>query len=126
MTNLPTDQEKHFLRGSSSSSSSFKPRFFHHPPSSPSNNRNYDSKSNYTHPQQENATEKEGFPTAVSWPILLAIIPTLGTFIGGSAESWSDFIMLLLILYYVYKWITGKAFQSVRDGRRKFILNSYI
>jgi hypothetical protein len=47
-------------------------------------------------------------PTTVSWPILLAAIPTLGAFFAGSAEVWSDFIMLLLILYYVYKWMTGK------------------
>jgi Ca2+/Na+ antiporter len=42
-----------------------------------------------------------------SWPILLAIIPTLGAFFAGSAEIWSDFVMILLILYYVYKWMTG-------------------
>ncbi|CAO3692920.1 unnamed protein product [Rhizopus stolonifer] len=42
----------------------------------------------------------------VSWPILLAIIPTLGAFIVGNAEDWGDFIMILLVLYYVYKWIT--------------------
>ncbi|KAI9472352.1 MAG: hypothetical protein EXX96DRAFT_583750 [Benjaminiella poitrasii] len=51
--------------------------------------------------------EEEGFSgAAISWPILLAVIPTLGTFLFGSAEIWTDFIMLLLILYYVYKWIT--------------------
>lgn len=44
---------------------------------------------------------------AISWPIVLAIIPTLGAFIAGNAEVWSDFIMVLLVLYYVYKWITG-------------------
>lgn len=44
-----------------------------------------------------------------SWPILLAIVPTLGTFFAGSAEIWSDFVMILLILYYVYKWMTGKT-----------------
>lgn len=50
---------------------------------------------------------KDEFSTAISWPIILAIIPTLGAFVAGSAEVWSDFIMILLILYYVYKWITG-------------------
>lgn len=54
----------------------------------------------------ENNKKKE-FSSTVSWPILLAIIPTLGAFFAGSAEIWSDFIMLLLILYYVYKWMTG-------------------
>lgn len=53
-------------------------------------------------------SEKKEFSPTVSWPILLAIIPTLGAFFAGSAEIWSDFIMLLLILYYVYKWMTGK------------------
>jgi hypothetical protein len=45
---------------------------------------------------------------SISWPILLAIIPAFGTFVAGSADIWSDFVMLLLILYYVYKWMTGK------------------
>lgn len=56
-------------------------------------------------------SEKNAFSPTVSWPILLAIIPTLGAFFAGSAEIWSDFIMLLLILYYVYKWMTGKDKQ---------------
>lgn len=47
-----------------------------------------------------------------SWPILLAIIPTLGAFFAGSAEIWSDFVMILLILYYVYKWMTGNQKQK--------------
>jgi hypothetical protein len=63
----------------------------------PSNNVSVDS----TLPTDE-------FSPAVSWPILLAVIPTLGAFFAGSAEIWTDFIMLLLILYYVYKWMTGK------------------
>lgn len=54
------------------------------------------------------ANTSDEFSPAVSWPILLAVIPTLGAFFAGSAEIWSDFIMLLLILYYVYKWMTGK------------------
>jgi hypothetical protein len=73
------------------------------------------SHSNTTHnrPQfhnrkKEENGEKDEFSTAISWPIILAVIPTLGAFIGGSADAWSDFIMILLILYYVYKWITGK------------------
>jgi Flp pilus assembly protein TadB len=62
-------------------------------------------------PQQKRSTKAantDEFSPAVSWPILLAVIPTLGAFFAGSAEIWSDFIMLLLILYYVYKWMTGK------------------
>lgn len=46
---------------------------------------------------------------SISWPILLAVIPTLGAFVVGNAEDWGDFILILLILYYVYKWITGKT-----------------
>jgi hypothetical protein len=55
--------------------------------------------------QTNNQTNSNEF----SWPILLAIVPTLGTFFAGSAEIWSDFVMILLILYYVYKWMTGKT-----------------
>lgn len=58
------------------------------------------------HPNATDDTEE--FSPAVSWPILLAVIPTLGAFVAGSAEIWSDFLMLILILYYVYKWMTGK------------------
>lgn len=65
-------------------------------------------------------TMKDEFSTAISWPIILAIIPTLGAFVAGSAEVWSDFIMILLILYYVYKWITGKKIYHVTI---KFLFN---
>lgn len=56
----------------------------------------------------KDASSNDDFSPSVSWPILLAVIPTLGAFFAGSAEIWSDFIMILLILYYVYKWMTGK------------------
>lgn len=61
---------------------------------------------------QQNTTKKDRpikkEPTSyASWPILLAIIPAFGTFIAGNADIWSDFVMLTLILYYVYKWMTG-------------------
>ncbi|KAL9550235.1 hypothetical protein MBANPS3_004820 [Mucor bainieri] len=64
-------------------------------------------------------SEKNEFSPIVSWPILLAIIPTLGAFFAGSAEIWSDFIMLLLILYYVYKWMTvpWAYYESARTRR---------
>ncbi|CAO3643780.1 unnamed protein product [Mucor fragilis] len=64
-------------------------------------------------------SEKKEFSPTVSWPILLAIIPTLGAFFAGSAEIWSDFIMLLLILYYVYKWMTvpWAYYESARTRR---------
>lgn len=63
----------------------------------------------------------EEFSPAVSWPILLAVIPTLGAFVAGSAEIWSDFIMLVLILYYVYKWMTGKYFTNTTRYRNELI-----
>ena len=47
------------------------------------------------------------FSPHISWPILLAVVPTVGSFFAGSADVWSDFVMILLILYYVYKWMTG-------------------
>ncbi|CAO3593329.1 unnamed protein product [Absidia cylindrospora] len=54
-----------------------------------------------------------------SWPILLAIVPTLGTFLTGSSEIWTDFVMILLILYYVYKWVTvpWSYYESARSRR---------
>ncbi|CAO0792500.1 unnamed protein product [Mucor circinelloides] len=69
--------------------------------------------------QSPDMSEKNAFSPTVSWPILLAIIPTLGAFFAGSAEIWSDFIMLLLILYYVYKWMTvpWAYYESARTRR---------
>lgn len=61
----------------------------------------------------EKSDQLSEFSPTVSWPILLAVIPTLGAFFAGSADIWSDFIMLLLILYYVYKWMTGKKVYSL-------------
>ncbi|PHZ09371.1 uncharacterized protein RHIMIDRAFT_263710 [Rhizopus microsporus ATCC 52813] len=56
---------------------------------------------------------------SISWPILLAVIPTLGAFVVGNAEDWGDFILILLILYYVYKWITvpWTYYESARSRR---------
>lgn len=66
----------------------------------------------------EKSDQSSEFSPTVSWPILLAVIPTLGAFFAGSAEIWSDFIMLLLVLYYVYKWMTG--------GYTVFYMRSFI
>ncbi|KAI7853990.1 hypothetical protein BDC45DRAFT_441349 [Circinella umbellata] len=57
--------------------------------------------------------------TAISWPIILAIVPTLGAFFAGSAEVWSDFVLSLLMLYYVYKWMTvpWSYFEGARARR---------
>ncbi|ORE03326.1 hypothetical protein BCV72DRAFT_233212 [Rhizopus microsporus var. microsporus] len=61
----------------------------------------------------------DDFSAAVSWPILLAGVPTLGAFFAGSSEIWSDFIMILLILFYVYKWMTvpWSYYESARIRR---------
>lgn len=66
--------------------------------------------------QTENADQ---FSPASTYPILIAVIPTLGAFFAGSAEIWSDFIMLLLILYYVYKWLTvpWTYYENARSRR---------
>lgn len=99
MGNMDQEQDEGFLSG-------YKPRSFNRSPQqntahNPSKHRK--SKA----PVNDRNNPKDEFSTAISWPIILAIIPTLGAFIAGSAEVWSDFIMILLILYYVYKWITG-------------------
>ncbi|KAG2187576.1 hypothetical protein INT44_005265 [Umbelopsis vinacea] len=61
----------------------------------------------------------ESVSPSVSWPIVLAIVPTLGAFVAGSAEVWSDLIMVLLILYYTYKWVTvpWNYYESARSRR---------
>ncbi|KAG0163508.1 hypothetical protein DFQ30_011447 [Apophysomyces sp. BC1015] len=73
-------------------------------------------------PQPQKAAKATGdmeFSTSISWPIFLAVIPTLGAFVAGSAELWSDFVMILLILYYVYKWITvpWSYYEGARSRR---------
>lgn len=65
----------------------------------------------FTHQKKmkhQDQSKSEGITmNSISWPILLAVIPTLGAFIVGSAEDWGDFVLTVLVLYYVYKWITG-------------------
>ncbi|KAM3588782.1 hypothetical protein VKS41_001220 [Umbelopsis sp. WA50703] len=68
------------------------------------------------------APEKESVSATVSWPIALAIVPTLGAFVAGSAEVWSDLIMVLLILYYTYKWVTV-PWNYYEGARSRRILN---
>lgn len=105
MGNIDTEQqEEEFMRN-------YKPRSFNRPTQSPTpppnSTKNRKSYAKPHHINTEKDESKDEFSTAISWPIILAVIPTLGAFIAGSAEVWSDFIMILLILYYVYKWITG-------------------
>lgn len=108
---MPTDTTEHqdegFLRG-------YKPRSYsaQHQPKAPSTAPRYNStrhsyNNRTTSTNADHNNSKDEFSTSISWPIILAVIPTLGAFVAGSAEVWSDFIMILLILYYVYKWITG-------------------
>jgi hypothetical protein len=75
-------------------------------PSSPRRLSRHDSTASSR--RYSNASQpSESVSPSVSWPIVLAIVPTLGAFVAGSAEVWSDLIMVLLILYYTYKWVTG-------------------
>lgn len=64
--------------------------------------------------KHQDQSKSEGITmNSISWPILLAVIPTLGAFIVGSAEDWGDFVLTVLVLYYVYKWITGKVYSQL-------------
>lgn len=48
----------------------------------------------------------DGFSAgAYSWPILFAIVPPLGALLWGTAEAWGDFLLLVLISYYLYNFI---------------------
>ncbi|KAL7321075.1 hypothetical protein PS15m_000892 [Mucor circinelloides] len=120
---MPTDTTEHqdegFLRG-------YKPRSYsaqhqsRAPSAAPRHNstrHSYNNRTTSTNADHNNS--KDEFSTSISWPIILAVIPTLGAFIAGSAEVWSDFIMILLILYYVYKWITvpWSYYEGARSRR---------
>lgn len=101
---MPADTTEHqdegFLRG-------YTPRSYpaQQQPRTPSPAPRFSNRTPSTNADHNNS--KDEFSSSISWPIILAVIPTLGAFVAGSAEVWSDFIMILLILYYVYKWITG-------------------
>ena len=102
---MPADTTEHqdegFLRG-------YKPRSYpaqQQQPRTSSPAPRFSNRTTSTNADRNNS--KDEFSSSISWPIILAVIPTLGAFVAGSAEVWSDFIMILLILYYVYKWITG-------------------
>lgn len=99
MGNMDKEQDESFL-------GAYKPRSFHRSTQQSTTQNGLKQRKAKT-PSTDRELPKDEFSTAISWPIILAIIPTLGAFIAGSAEVWSDFIMILLILYYVYKWITG-------------------
>lgn len=103
-----TEQDEGFLRGYKSRSYSAQQPRTPSPAPRPGGIRNsYNNRTTST--KVNHNSTKDEFSSSISWPIILAVIPTLGAFIAGSAEVWSDFIMILLILYYVYKWITGKS-----------------
>lgn len=44
---------------------------------------------------------------AYSWPIAFAVIPPMGALIYGKSDVWSDFLLLLLIAFYLYNIIKG-------------------
>jgi len=51
----------------------------------------------------------EAFSThAYSWPIVFAVIPPMGALVYGKSDVWSDFLLLLLIAFYLYNIIKGK------------------
>ncbi|KAF7726421.1 hypothetical protein EC973_008755 [Apophysomyces ossiformis] len=69
--------------------------------------------------------DSDKFSTSISWPIVVALVPTLGAFFAGNADIWSDFILVLLILYYVYKWLTVPwAYYESARSRRIFHQNA--
>lgn len=103
MGNPETEQEGGFLSG-------YRPSSFSRSTQKQASSSSPKQRTPKSAASTNKETAKDEFSTAISWPIILAIIPTLGAFIAGSAEVWSDFIMILLILYYVYKWITGKKY----------------
>ncbi|GAN01673.1 hypothetical protein MAM1_0010d01107 [Mucor ambiguus] len=120
---MPADTTEHqdggFLRG-------YKPRSYlaQQQPRTPSPAPHYNSarpsyNNRTTSTNADHNNSKGEFSSSISWPIILAVIPTLGAFVAGSAEVWSDFIMILLILYYVYKWITvpWSYYESARSRR---------
>lgn len=115
MANPEVEGEEAFLRGYHKRSFTKTAQQPNTPPPSSKYQRTRAFSSQKVPPQQAVSVDKDdGFSTAISWPIILAVIPTLGAFVAGSAEVWSDFIMILLILYYVYKWITGKLFILIQ------------
>ncbi|CAD6918037.1 unnamed protein product [Tilletia controversa] len=38
-------------------------------------------------------------------PLIIALVPPLGTFLGGHADTWSDAILLLLSTFWLYQWM---------------------
>ncbi|OAD07127.1 hypothetical protein MUCCIDRAFT_160729 [Mucor lusitanicus CBS 277.49] len=120
---MPADTTEHhdegFLRGYKprSYSAQQQPRTPSPAPRHNSTRPSYNNRTTSTNADHNNS--KDEFSSSISWPIILAVIPTLGAFVAGSAEVWSDFIMILLILYYVYKWITvpWSYYESARSRR---------
>lgn len=73
--------------------------------------------------KHQDQSKSEGITmNSISWPILLAVIPTLGAFIVGSAEDWGDFVLTVLVLYYVYKWITGMVCSQLIYDAFMFVI----
>ncbi|CAH1761594.1 4916_t:CDS:2 [Entrophospora sp. SA101] len=84
-----------------SSSSSYDERFNN-------NNNNGNGRNMSTGPQEivRDSTTPESFSShAYSWPILFAVIPPMGALIFGKSDVWSDFLLLLLIAFYLYNII---------------------
>ncbi|CAJ0634673.1 4660_t:CDS:2 [Entrophospora sp. SA101] len=72
-------------------------------------NSNHYNSNNFKNGPQEivrDSTTPESFSShAYSWPILFAVIPPMGALIFGKSDVWSDFLLLLLIAFYLYNII---------------------
>ncbi|KAG9285366.1 hypothetical protein G9A89_010841 [Geosiphon pyriformis] len=62
---------------------------------------------------------------AYSWPILFAVIPPMGGLIYGKSEVWSDFLLLLLIAFYLYN-IIKVPWELYYAARSRRVMNENV
>ncbi|RHZ47944.1 hypothetical protein Glove_564g57 [Diversispora epigaea] len=62
---------------------------------------------------------------AYSWPILFAVVPPMGALIYGKSDIWSDFLLLLLIAFYLYN-IIKVPWELYYAARSRRVLNDQI
>ena len=58
-------------------------------------------------PEMRDPTTDSFSSHAYSWPIAFAVVPPMGALIYGKSDVWSDFLLLLLIAFYLYNIIKG-------------------
>uniref|UniRef100_A0A1D1XN81 Uncharacterized protein n=1 Tax=Anthurium amnicola TaxID=1678845 RepID=A0A1D1XN81_9ARAE len=56
-------------------------------------------------PEMRDPTTDSFSSHAYSWPIAFAVVPPMGALIYGKSDVWSDFLLLLLIAFYLYNII---------------------